>query len=106
MAGMHKHKWIYTLKNLPDHFGKHGFKSLQKKTLTINLGELTSLFDAELREPTSNITIDLDEKGFEKLLGKGIVSIPLQIKVKEASKKAVAKIVAAGGKVITLSESS
>ena len=43
--------------------------------------------------------IDLDKEGYDKLLGSGIASSNLKIKVNKASKKAIEKIKDKGGEV-------
>ena len=100
-AGLHKHKYMYMLKYMPDHFGRRGFKRPQeliKEEKTINVGLLEERFP-NVKE------INLEEKGFDKLLGAGVVNKPLVIKVPKASKRAIEKIESKGGKVIlTLSD--
>ena len=100
-AGLHKHKYMYMLKYMPDHFGRRGFKRPQeliKEDKTINVGLLEERFP-NVKE------INLEEKGFDKLLGAGVVNKPLVIKVPKASKRAIEKIESKGGKVIlTLSD--
>ena len=42
-AGLHKHKVMYMLKYMPDHFGRHGFKRPQKMVsakITLNVGDI------------------------------------------------------------------
>ena len=95
-AGLSKHKYMYMLKNMPDHFGRRGFKRPQgvvKKDKTINVGQLEEKFPGKK-------DIDLTKEGFDKLLGGGRLSSSLEIKVKNASKKAVEKIKEKSGKVI------
>ena len=87
-AGLLKHKYMYMVKNMPDHFGRHGFKRPQgvvKRDKTINIGQL------EERYPGKK-DIDLTKEGFDKLLGTGEISSSLKIKVKSASEKAIGKI--------------
>jgi large subunit ribosomal protein L15 len=95
-AGLHKHKFMHMLKYMPDHFGVHGFKrpkGVTKKNKTINIGELEKKF------PGKN-NIDLEKEGFDKLLGGGVVSTKLTIKVNSASEKAIEKIKEKGGEII------
>jgi large subunit ribosomal protein L15 len=97
-AGSHKHKWTYIVKYEPDHFGKHGFTPVKRKEAkTINVGELEELLKKNSLEKNE---IDLTELGYEKLLGKGKVTKPFIIKVKEFSEIAKRKIESAGGKII------
>ena len=96
-AGLHKHKFMYMLKYMPDHFGRHGFKrppSVIKKEKTINVGELEEQFPGKKE-------INLTKEGFDKLLGAGNVTSTLKITVQKASAKAVEKIGGKGGEVKT-----
>jgi large subunit ribosomal protein L15 len=97
MAGMHKHKWSYTVKYAPDHFGHDQFRP-PKQTLTkrwLNLDDLPLV----ARNSTSVGSLDLGAMGFDKLLGQGKVSQSFSIKVPRASSKAIEKVKAAGGSV-------
>jgi len=97
-AGLNKHKYMYMVKYMPDHFGRHGFKrpqSILKKDNCINVGQL------EERFPGVKI-IDLDKEGFDKLLGAGKLNSSYNVKVKKASEKAVEKIKENGGEVTLL----
>ena len=96
-AGLSKHKYMYMTKNMPDHFGRHGFKrpqSILKKDKTINVGELEEIFPGKK-------DIDLTNEGYDKLLGAGNINSSLKIKVKSASQKAIDKIAEKGGDVKT-----
>jgi large subunit ribosomal protein L15 len=95
-AGLCKHKFMYMMKYMPDHYGRHGFKrphSILKENKTINVGELEEKFPEKK-------DIDLDKEGFNKLLGGGILNSKLKIKVNSASEKAIEKIEGKGGEVI------
>ena len=68
----------------------HGFNrhpSLRKVNVSINVSELSGLTDGD--------EVNLTEMGYDKLLGKGPISKPLNITVDEASPKAIAKVEAA-----------
>jgi len=96
-AGLGKHKIMHMLKYMPNHFGSYGFKrpkSIVKKDKTINIGQLKERYPGKKQ-------IDLSKEGFDKLLGGGTISIPLKIKIKNASEKAVNKIKESGGEIIT-----
>jgi large subunit ribosomal protein L15 len=87
------------VKNMPDHFGRHGFKrpqSVIKKDKTINVGQLEEAFPGKS-------DIDLGKEGFSKLLGGGSLNKKMKIKVNSASEKAIEKIKEKGGE-ITLPE--
>jgi len=94
-AGMHKHKWSYTVKYEPDHFGKRKFKrpiSVAKKVKAINLRQLEAVAAGKKK-------IVLAELGYNKVLGSGKIKAGLEIVAESFSKKAIEKIEAAGGKV-------
>src|SRR5579863_759838 len=94
-AGLHKHKWSWLILNDPDHFGRDPFRPPSYYTHPsrwVNVGELDGLSKGEK-------SIDLTSLGFEKLLGSGSVGAAYQVKVQSFTKKAQAKIEAAGGKV-------
>ncbi len=80
---------------LLNYFGKHGFKrpkSVVKKYRTINVGDLN--YD--------KLKINLQEEGYDKLLGGGIPNKVYIIVVKHCSKQAKDKIESVGGKILPL----
>lgn len=94
-AGLLKHKYMHMVKNMPDHFGKHGFKRPQtviKHPSIINVGVLEDRFPKKK-------DIDLTKEGYDKLLGGGTINSAVTIKVKGASQKAIDKIAEKGGEV-------
>jgi large subunit ribosomal protein L15 len=94
-AGLGKHRHMYMMKNMPNHFGKHGFKrpqSVIKEDKIINVGQLEEKFPGKK-------DIDLTKEGFNKLLGSGTLTSKLKIKVNSASEKAIDKIKQKGGEV-------
>jgi len=107
-AGLHKHKWISTVKYFPDHFGHHGFKrpqSVVSGKVTMNLSEvelsLPSLSkDGIAIQKDGKWTVDLSKLGVDKLLGSGKIKTPLMVKVTDASANAEKKLKAAGGALI------
>ena len=63
-AGLCKHKFMYMMKYMPDHYGSHGFKRPQYVTIkdrVINVGQL------EERFPEKH-SIDLEKEGYERYL--------------------------------------
>ena len=95
-AGLLKHRYMYMKKNMPDHFGGHGFKrpqSIQKEEKTINVGELEESFPGKS-------SIDLTKEGYDKLLGSGYINSKIKVNVNNASKKAIEKIEEKNGEVI------
>lgn len=82
------------------YFGKHGFHSPQnihRKERTINLNKLEEIAQ-------SQTTVNLTGLGYTKLLGAGKISKAFNVTVPAASKTAVEKVQAAGGKVSTEEE--
>jgi len=106
-AGLHKHKYISTVKYFPDHCGRHGFKrplSVVGRKITINLYALDEKLDKLIKEGTikkvkNNYEIDLDELGYDKLIGSGSITKQVKVTIKEATENAISKIEHAGGKV-------
>ncbi|PSO07894.1 hypothetical protein B9Q04_08435 [Candidatus Marsarchaeota G2 archaeon BE_D] len=96
-AGLHKHKWSWTVKYGKDAFGKHGFKRawIKRKKREINIERLVELAATLKRDE-----IDLAELGYTKLLGKGVINAEIKVIVPAASKSAIEKIKNAGGEVI------
>ncbi len=109
-AGMHKHKWTYTVKYEPDHFGKKGFKppkSIYRKPKAINLKEIELNLEkwkekGFVEEENGMLKIDLTKLGFEKVLGTGKLTKPLVIVAKQFSEIARKKIEEVGGKAVQL----
>ena len=109
-AGLHKHKFITTLKYFPDHFGRHGFKrppSLGKADITINISDIVEhsenlIVKGIAIKKGDTIELDLTAMGIDKLLGTGKVSSKYEIKVAKATPKAVEKVETAGGRVILI----
>ena len=107
-AGLHKHKWISTVKYYPNHFGHHGFKrpqSVVESKVTINLSEVEATLPALAKdgfatEKNGKWIVDLTKMGVDKLLGTGRINLPISVKVAEASAKAAEKLKAAGGELI------
>ncbi|MBA3976621.1 MAG: uL15 family ribosomal protein [Nitrosopumilus sp.] len=105
-AGKHKHFFMRTLKEEPDHFGHEQFHALRKSDVSrwINLRDLNTLLKYSKSGEDGKTILDLGELGYEKLLGSGRVEAVFTIKVKWASKSAKDKITEAGGEVLTLNE--
>lgn len=111
-AGMHKHKWSYTVKYARNYFGKKGFirpKPTMRVKNVVNVGALESILEFmrsknEIKSIGNKILIDLESLGYDKLLGSGQVTRPMIIKVKEVSKKAQEKIIKSGGEILTIKQ--
>jgi large subunit ribosomal protein L15 len=103
-AGKHKHFYIRTLKEEPEHFGHEQFHALRKSDITrwVNLKDLNQLMKYSKATEDGKVVLDLSELGYEKLLGAGRVEAVVSVKVKKASKSAKEKIAEAGGEVLVL----
>lgn len=107
-SGLHKHKWSYIVKYLPNYFGKHGFKRpkcLLKAIRPINVGYLCEVADKLVELGLARIeggmyVINVHELGYNKVLGEGKVTKPLHVITPLISEIAKEKIEAAGGKVV------
>jgi len=107
-AGLHKHKWSWTVKYGENAFGKEGFKrplKLIPPTIEINVGELSELADKLLASGQATFEegiqlLDGSVFGFNKVLGRGRVKRPLIVKAAAFSEGAKKKIEAAGGKCL------
>jgi len=106
-AGLHKHKWLHTIKYKPDHFGKRGFRNPNKRR--INVISLRTL-EAKVEELIKNglgkidgdkVEIFLNKAGYDKLISSNIkISRKYIIHIPFASKKAREKIESIGGKIL------
>ena len=106
-AGSHKHGWTYMIKYEPDYFEKRGFtsqKAISRKINVINVGELDELAhklaaEKKLKRKQKKIFLDLDELGYDKLLGMGKITRPMLVKVATHSEAAAKKLEEAGGQI-------
>jgi large subunit ribosomal protein L15 len=106
-AGLDKHKWTYVLKYDPTYWEKKGFvstKSLGKKTKIINIGKLDDLAnklesEKKLKKKENKIFLDLEDLGYDKLLGTGKLIKPMIVKVTSYSKTASKKLEEIGGEI-------
>lgn len=109
LSGGHKQKWSYILKYMPEHFGKHGFTrppSVQREVKAINVGELDERLEELLqlgiaKKENEKFAVDVGKLGFEKVLGGGRVTHPLEVMAKEFVESAKRKLEEAGGKAIS-----
>jgi len=101
-AGLLKHKWTWTVKYDPNHFGHFGFRRPVPSEVStwLNVGQLDELAN-RLESPKieGKQVIDLNAMGYEKLLGSGNMTGSYQILVKAATARSRAKVEAAGGLV-------
>jgi len=108
-AGLHKHKYITTVKHDPKHFGRYGFTRpklpSEEPVRFTNVGQLENQIEKLLeagfaKKAGAKMEIDLTSAGIDKLLGAGSVKSSFTIKVEAATEKAIKKIEAAGGEVV------
>jgi large subunit ribosomal protein L15 len=102
-AGKHKHFWIRTVIEEPNHFGHDTLNSYSRFLVKkwINLRDLATL---SLRFSSTNdekTVIDLGSLGIQKLLGGGNISESYVIKVAQASASAKKKVENVGGSIIS-----
>lgn len=99
-AGLHKHKWSWLNINDPDHFRRDAFKppSFHKVERWANVGDLAML--AGEGDGKGAVTVDLESKGIEKLLGAGDVKRAFNVKVSAYTERAKQKLEEAGGKIL------
>ena len=102
-AGKHKHFWIRTVIEEPTHFGHPQSKSHQKIPVKkwANLKDLDYLYSKHVKSDSENRTLDLTNLGINKLLGGGNVTTKMNVRVEQISRRAVEKIQAIGGNVIS-----
>lgn len=104
-AGGRKHFWIRTVKYEPERYRNRGFLPPSAKRPdpeTINVGELEDLARNVLSDygVKGGNELDLTSLGIDKVLGRGKIKVPLNIKVAEISGSAREKIEEAGGTII------
>ena len=90
--------------------GKKGFKRPQdmvrlSKVNSINVKDLDYRIENIAKKSADTYNINLNDINIQKLLGRGQINKKINVSVNKASKKAIEKIEAAGGKVTLLSES-
>lgn len=105
-AGKHKHFYIRTLKEEPDHFGHEQFHALRRSDITkwVNISDLNELIKFSETDKEGKVILDLDKLRIEKVLGTGIINSAVTVKVRKISDSAKNKIIAAGGEVLVLDE--
>jgi large subunit ribosomal protein L15 len=106
--GQQKLPALYARGMLPLQRGIKGFKrhkSLVKAKRVINVSDVERYLDVWVEEGICEkkgqiYLVDIDKVGYDKLLGAGKIEKRVEIKVKEATPKAVEKVESAGGKVV------
>ena len=102
-AGKHKHLWIRTVIEEPEHFGHDSTKSMRQNRLTrwINLRDINDLVSRfGSTDEHGKPMLDLRSIGYNKLLGVGTLQKPIVLKVAKVSATAKQKIELAGGEIV------
>jgi large subunit ribosomal protein L15 len=103
-AGKHKHFWIRTVIEEPDHFGHDRFNSVNRDLIRkwINIQDLDSVFSKHVNvDYKGKVILDLTTLGYDKLLGRGKPNGAFIIKVSKVSKSAKERIESVGGEIIS-----
>jgi large subunit ribosomal protein L15 len=107
-AGLLKHKWSWTVKYDPDHFGHSKLKPPTTKTIKkwLNISRLDVIYydlnrTGKVKMKDDKPLLNLDELGFEKLLGSGEIKQAYHIVIRSFTKSAKTKVENAGGKITT-----
>ncbi|MDQ3873090.1 MAG: uL15 family ribosomal protein [Thermoproteota archaeon] len=103
-AGKHKHFWIRTVLEEPNHFGHDPFNSFNRNTVQrwLNIRDLDSLFAKHGKaDESGRVILDLNSLGYHKLLGGGPINGAYMVKIDRVSENARSKIESAGGGIIT-----
>jgi large subunit ribosomal protein L15 len=97
-VSLHKHKMKWRERD-------KGFNyPLRREKKTINLDELNELIKKMIEEgkiDKNNLKVNLKDLGYDKLLGRGNIDLPVFVEVEQASKKAIEKIKEKGGEIKT-----
>ena len=98
-----KHKWTWTVKYDPEHFGRDGFipPGQRKPPRWINVGELDRLAAKVNTQGGGKAELNLAGLGYGKLLGEGEVKRSYKILIPSYSKSAQEKVEKAGGEIVT-----
>ena len=102
-AGKHKHLWIRTVIEEPEHFGHDSTKSMRQNRLTrwINLRDINDLVSRfGSTDEHGKPVLDLRSIGYNKPLGGGTLQEPIVLKVAKVSATAKQKIELAGGEIV------
>jgi large subunit ribosomal protein L15 len=107
-GGKHKHFWIRTVIEEPDHFGHDTLNSYSRFLVKkwINLRDLAGLSPKFSNKKEEKPVLDLGSLGIQKLLGGGSINDRYVIKVAQASAGAKKKIESAGGRIVSNEYSS
>ncbi len=103
-AGMHKHLFSSLLKDDPDHFG-HDSTHPPHPNITrkwVSVRDLDDFFAKYGKQEGGKKVLDLDNAGYDKLLGGGQLKNAYSIKIRQYTASAEEKIKKAGGEVLAV----
>src|SRR5438105_14792659 len=103
-AGKHKHFFMRTVIEEPNHFGHDPFNSFNRNLVErwLNVRDLDAVFAKHGKvDQSGKVILNLTSLGYDKLLGGGKVNGAFAVQIEKVSESAKAKINAAGGEVIT-----
>jgi large subunit ribosomal protein L15 len=103
-AGKHKHFFIRTVIEEPNHFGHDAFNSYNRNLVHrwINIRDLDSVVAKHGKvDEDGRVILDLTSLGYDKLLGGGKVNSAFGVKVANISESAKEKIQQAGGEIFS-----
>ena len=107
-AGKHKHFWIRTVIQEPNHFGHDGFHLVNRNPVRkwLNVRDLNGFLvhHGNMNERDTRATLNLASLGYHKLLGGGAVNGPVKVRIAKISDNAKQKIEEAGGEVLLSNE--
>lgn len=100
-AGLHKHKWTWTVKYAKEYFRRDSLKPSKRREVKrwINVGDLDALAGVKRRTRKEALTLNLTEIGYGKLLGGGMVKGKYNVVVGKFTESAKEKIEKAGGEI-------
>lgn len=102
-----KHKWTWTVKYDPHHFGKRGFTppNRVRPGNWVNVGQIDEIHrsdgGAAPGSAKKKVGLNLTEMGYRKLLGAGTVKGSYSIVVASTTKLAKKKVEDSGGEIST-----
>jgi large subunit ribosomal protein L15 len=108
-AGKHKHLWIRTVIEEPEHFGHDSTKASLKniRNRWANLRDVNDLVERYgVTDNHGKTVLNLRSIGCNKLLGGGILQKPVVVKVAQVSANARKKTELAGGEILLNEEIS
>ena len=101
-TGMLKHHFSTMLKEFPDHYGHDSthppHPNIIKKWTSVR--DLDDLFEKSGKSEGEKKILDLDNLGYDKLLGGGQVKNAYTVKIKQSTSSAQEKVKQAGGEVL------